>query len=90
MRTHIPHHELFSSRLRRLRMKAGYSQRVLSEILFASRDRVGQWETGYTQPRAIDLPKLAAVLGCSVDYLLTGQESPHSALHRAIKANVDA
>ena len=81
--------ELFPDRLRRLRVKAGWSQKALSETIFGTRERIGQWEGGGSMPRAADLPRIAAILGCSIDYLLTGQESPHSAIHRAIRMRAD-
>ena len=77
----------FPARLKQLRIAGGWSQQALSEALYSTRDCVLHWEHGYSHPRAAHLPRLAAVLGCSLDYLLTGEESPHSGIHRAIRAN---
>ncbi len=57
------------NKIKELREKAGITQMQLAEILKVSQSTIAMWETGYTMPRAGTLPKLAQVLGCSIDDL---------------------
>ena len=50
------------------------TQEELSSLLNVSRTTVTMWEMGKALPRAELLPKLADILGCSVDELLRGGE----------------
>ena len=56
-----------------IRMKANLSQTELAEKLAVTQGAISQWETGESLPRAELLPKLAKILGCSVDELLGGE-----------------
>ena len=58
-------------RLRELRKAMKLRQSDLAEMLGVSHATVGFWETGHAHPRASMLPKLAKVLGCTIDELLT-------------------
>lgn len=61
--------------LRRLRKKAGLTQvQLAAAIGSASTGIVSMWESGVRSPRAEFLPKLAKVLGCTIDELYRGDE----------------
>lgn len=51
------------------RRGAGYTQTKLAEVLGIERGRLANWETGAIWPSAAWLPKLADLLGCSIDDL---------------------
>ena len=53
------------------REKSGMTQRDLATTLGVDQSTVSLWEVGKTQPRAKLLPKLAQILKCTVDELLT-------------------
>lgn len=60
-----------ASRLRALRShRPEITQEVLAEAIGRSTNAVHKWESGKSQPRAEDLAAIAAVYGCSVDYLV--------------------
>ena len=52
------------------REKSGLTQRDLATELGIDQSTVSLWEVGKTQPRAKLLPRLASILGCTVDELL--------------------
>lgn len=52
------------------REKSGLTQRDLATELGIDQSTVSLWEVGKTQPRAKLLPRLAIILGCTVDELL--------------------
>ena len=59
--------------LRSLREARGYSQREFADAVgVRSVGAVSMWETGERTPRAALLPKIADVLGCTIDELLRG------------------
>ena len=55
------------------RKAAGFTQNDLAEALGVGQSTVAMWETGQAYPRAALLPKIAQVLGCTVDELLAEQ-----------------
>ena len=55
------------------RKAAGITQIELSEALEVAQSTVAMWETGKAYPRAALLPKIAQILGCTVDELLSEQ-----------------
>ncbi len=59
------------------RRRAGYTQASLAEVLGIERGRLSNWETGAIWPSAAWLPKLADLLGCSIDelYEIPAEES---------------
>lgn len=61
-------------RVKQIRESKNMTQETLSLKMNVSRSTVAMWETGQTKPRADTLMKLAAVLGCTVDELLKGEE----------------
>ena len=56
------------------REKRGITQAELADSLCVTQGAISQWETGKSFPRAELLPKLADILGCTVDELLRKEE----------------
>lgn len=56
--------------IRERRKKTGISQKELSDALGVTQGAVSQWENGTTRPDIDLLPKIAALLNCTVDELL--------------------
>lgn len=56
-------------KIRKLREDRGITQAQLSEKLGVGRSAVAMWETGCAKPSADKLPKLAKLLGCTIDEL---------------------
>ena len=54
---------------RALRDAENLTQDGLAEQLKVDRSTVAKWETGDALPRAAMLPRLASILGCSMDDL---------------------
>ena len=65
--------KLFGATITTLRKHRGMTQAVLAKVLNVSDKAVSKWETGLGFPEITLLPKLAAALGVSVDYLLSGE-----------------
>lgn len=59
-----------SDRLKRERIKKGYSQLKLGEILNVTQQAVAKWEKGISEPDSENLLKIAQLYGISTDYLL--------------------
>lgn len=57
------------SRLAQRRRAVGYSQEAFAEVLGVDRSTVARWERGETEPQPYVCPKLARVLGVTVDEL---------------------
>ena len=55
--------------LKAFRKKAGLTQAGLAEALGVTQACVAMWETGKALPNSDKLPKLAEVLGCTIDEL---------------------
>ena len=55
--------------VKKLREKAGITQKKLADLLGVNQSTVAMWETGENVPRTNKLPKIAEILGCSVDDL---------------------
>lgn len=58
----------------KLREKTNMKQEELARRLGIDRSTVAKWETGKSKPRADMLPKIADILGCTVDELLRDGE----------------
>ena len=58
--------------IRNIRKLKKLTQEQLARDLGVRRSTVAMWETGKAMPRAALLPKLADILGCTVDELLRG------------------
>ena len=55
--------------IRRRREELGISRNELSKKVRVSETAIYKWESGEAKPRADMLPKLAHVLGCTIDEL---------------------
>lgn len=53
-----------------LRLRKQWTQEQVARKMGVQRASVCRWETGVALPRADKLPKLAALLNCSIDELL--------------------
>ena len=60
--------------IRNLRKSKNMTQEELAFQLNVSRTTVTMWENGESLPRSNLLPKLAQILGCTVDDLLRCEE----------------
>ena len=56
------------------RERAGFTQGEVARKLGVTDAAVSMWETGKTSPRAVLLPRIAALYGCTVDSLLTEKD----------------
>lgn len=61
--------------IRNIRKSKKLTQEQLARELGVRRSTVAMWENGSSQPRTALLPKLADILGCTVDELLRGGEA---------------
>ena len=61
-------------RIAALRKEKGMTQEELSQKMEVSAQAVSKWENDQTCPDIISLPKLAKILGVTVDELLAGKE----------------
>ena len=52
-----------------LRKRAGLTQLNLAEHLNVDRSTVDKWESGEVMPTADKLPRIAKILGCTIDDL---------------------
>lgn len=57
------------------RIKKGFSQAKLAELMDTTQAAVAMWESGARMPRTDKLPKLAEVLGCSMADLFAKPET---------------
>ena len=57
------------------RRRAGYTQEAFSAALGVERARYAMWESGKIWPSAAWLPKMADLLGCSIDDLYDAPET---------------
>lgn len=60
-----------STTIKKYRLKKGLTQENLANLLNVSKSTIGMWETGARKPDIIRLKKLAVILDCSVDSLLS-------------------
>lgn len=61
-------------RIAQLRREKGLTQEELSQKMEVSAQAVSKWENDQTCPDIASLPKLAKILGVTVDELLSGKE----------------
>ncbi len=64
--------------LQKMREAAGLTQSSVAKAMGVNVSTVTHWENNDAMPRAAKLPKLADVLGCSIDELF-GRDSPPAA-----------
>lgn len=58
-------------RIRELRLAAGLTQKQLADKMGISKPAVSLWESGAQRPSVDKLPKLAGILGSSIDELFS-------------------
>lgn len=68
--------ETMGARIARLRKQKNLTQDALAEMLGVSPQAVSKWENDVSCPDIQLLPKLARVLGMTVDALLSGETEP--------------
>ena len=61
-------------RIAQLRKEKGFTQEDLAGMMEVSAQAVSKWENDQTCPDIASLPKLAKILGVTVDELLSGRE----------------
>ena len=59
--------------IRKIRRDRDITQRELSEALCVERSTIAKWETGKSKPSPEMYQRIAAVLDCTVDELLKGE-----------------
>ena len=64
------------NRISQLRKQKGFTQEDLAQMLDVSPQAVSKWENDLTCPDISLLPKLAQILGVTVDTLLSGKAEP--------------
>ncbi|GAB0116911.1 hypothetical protein Acid7E03_09830 [Acidisoma sp. 7E03] len=64
-----------ATRIRDIRRSLGLTQDELASRIGVSRSAIAQWETDRTGQVRSNLARVAAVLGVSVGYLLTGEHA---------------
>ena len=60
--------------IRKIRRSLDMTQVELAEAVGVSQRAVSAWERGFSHPRVPDLPKVAKVLGVTIDELLREEE----------------
>ena len=63
-------------RIARLRRISGLSQAELGERAGVTASQISKYERNAHEPKVSTLNRIAAVLGTSTDYLITGKEAP--------------
>jgi transcriptional regulator with XRE-family HTH domain len=63
-------------RLKAVRVKAGYTQESLAELLETDKKAVSRWESGVFTPNTATLYRIAKTLDVSADYLLGLSDDP--------------
>ena len=59
--------------LKNLRMSANMTQLHMAQALNVCRSTVAMWESGKAMPRSDLLPKIAELLGCTIDELFENE-----------------
>ena len=70
--------ETLGQRIARLRKEKGLTQEELAVKVDVSAQAVSKWENDISCPDIMLLPKLSAILGVSVDYLLGNEPEPET------------
>lgn len=60
--------------IKEIRQRRNITQVELAANLGIGQPAIASWETGVSKPRTDMLPKLAAILGCTIDELFGGEE----------------
>ena len=67
-------------RIRKLRIELGIDQKELAERIGVANSTISRLESGQKTPSRETTLKLANILGCTTDYLITGQENKQDEL----------
>lgn len=65
-----------TDRLKAVRVRVGYTQETLAEILETDKKAISRWESGVYTPNTETLIRLAKALSVSADYLLGLSDDP--------------
>lgn len=57
--------------IKKLRERANLTQQQLAEAMGTTQTGVSNWENEVSLPRTRELPRIAQLLGCSIDELYT-------------------
>lgn len=68
--------KIFSSRLKKSRIKKGLTQPELAKLIGSTDRNISNYETGYSFPSIIVLYKLSIALSTSIDYLFGFTDNP--------------
>jgi transcriptional regulator with XRE-family HTH domain len=63
------------TRLKELRMNAGYTGEEVGRMLQVSKSAISMWEKDLRSPSADLIERFAEIYGVSTDYIITGRES---------------
>lgn len=61
-----------------MRRRAGYTVAQLAERLSVTRATIYFWEQGRCWPSSQELPRIAEILGCTIDDLFTDPNEEHT------------
>lgn len=64
--------------LRPMRRRAGITAEDLAERMHYSRTTIYFWEQGRCWPSSQDLPRIAEILGCTIDDLFADHGAQHT------------
>lgn len=70
--------DIVADRLRLARQRAGLTQTQAANKLGIAPNTISGWESGTRMPRAPELARLAALYGCTTDYMVGVSEFPTS------------
>lgn len=79
---------LFKDKLKQYRTENNISQEDLANKLFISRTLISKWENGVIYPSYSNMEKLAEIMGVSIDYLLSNEETKLITLNTNSKKDV--
>ncbi len=65
--------KFFGATITKLRKRSRMTQAALAKNLNVSDKAISKWETGLGYPEITLLPRIAAVFGVTIDYLITGE-----------------
>ena len=65
--------KFFGATITKLRKRNRMTQAALAKSLNVSDKAISKWETGLGYPEITLLPRIAAVFGVTIDYLITGE-----------------
>lgn len=76
---------MIGDRIRELRKKRGWSQKVLGEKVNVSMQVISNWERGYTGLGHDDVARLSKVFNVQADYILGKTNEPHLSISDGVK-----